>query len=250
MRALARVACLGVVLGASGATAEAIEVVRVQGSATRIVPPDTARIEFAYGTERGSFTAAYAEAHDLLLRMAGVLPQSCSLEITNHRIDLLKQKRIAWHTKGKKLEHRFDIACSVTGESLHQVVASAVDAILPIDRNLTVSQIDAGLSAEAQSRLAAQLISEAAGNALRLAEAAADGAKGHIGHLRGIAVAPSADLGSKPRRLAVAYDSIQRLTKARSPIRVRDEFTLASALSPEIVYTITLDAEFELTPPY
>jgi hypothetical protein len=235
-----------VILNATMASAsETFRIVRVPGSATRTVAPDRVSIVFQLPTESESFSLAEREGAEVIALIRQVLPDSCKADPNRHDLIVIQQERVAWHSKGKKLEHRFEVVCSVGEDSVRIDSARIVDAVLPLHKKLTVVEMAVALSRETEIQVERELLAEAARDAFANARAAADGTGSAVDHVRAVIASPTC----QPTERKVRYEQIGVLTKGRGPFRVRDPFSVESDVSAAVTYQVDVEGEFALAEP-
>ena len=150
------------------------KLVFAQGEAKQTVAVDGVRLFFKFPTEKGSFVEAGKDGQAVIDAIRGRLTNLGGAVLsTTHGWDLLKQAKISFSTKGRRIDHDLVVELTqVPSGQLHALVAKVIDESLQASDKLELERIEVFLTdvKEAEVRLA--LLAEASKDAKARAEQA------------------------------------------------------------------------------
>lgn len=226
-----------VLLGASSASYSATATVAVPGSASRTVTTDELSIVLALPTEGESFADAEREADDLVQRITSRLDSDFPGRVQiDRQVAALRQKRISWSSKAKKLDHRVTIRIGGFQDDLPGEAVAILDALLALDSRLEATDMEGRLSDDKAANVRAELLVAALRDAHRKADALAKEAGYRVQHLRVVNAAPG-------YRSSGYGDFI-----AESIVVQSRAFRMTADLMGAIEMSVQLVAEYETVP--
>jgi uncharacterized protein YggE len=217
-------------------------IITVSGHAAQTVLTDELRITLEMSTESATFAGAKGEADAVANRIRSELAtvHSGFIHVSTH-IQVLKQKKISWSSKAKKLTHSFDVTLRDIDQNLPELAASIVDTVLKLDSRLAVSDLVGVISDIKQAEVRSNLLATAVQDARSSATVLAAEADLEVLRPKAIHVTP----GYVPYGHNV-YDSFA--PGIAEAVSINRGFTVYGALVDEQQVSVNLVVEFETRP--
>ena len=220
------------------ATASEGVVIAVPGSATKVVTTDELSISFDVSTESASFSGAKSEADTLVASVKDELEHDYPGRVhVSSQINVLKQKKISWSSKAKKLDHRVTVTIGGFQKDLPDQAVRVLDKLLALDPRLELTDMEGRLSEDKTAQVRAELLTAALQDAYRRASALAEEAGQRISAPRVINAAPGYSVSRYGNQFVDEF-----VTTYASSFYVTTELVGEAQMSMELV------AEYVTTP--
>ena len=165
--------------------------IAVPGSATKLVATDELSIAFDLTTESSSFSGAKKEADALVERISKELqPDYAGRASVSSEVAVLRQKRISWSSKAKKLSHRVTVTIQGFQGDLPDKAIKILDQLLAVDPRLELTDLEGRLSDEEAASVRSELLTAALQDAQQKAAILATEAGKRVSSPRLINAAP------------------------------------------------------------
>lgn len=154
------------------------DLIFVEGESEITVPVSGFSLTFSFDIDRGSFTDASNDSNKIADNIVNNIK---SLGLSNVQAikgwDIVKQAKISFGAKGRKISNRFVVKVFDYPEGkLHEIIARSIDKSLVVDSSIALEDINVLISEELENKKKGEVISQALGalqsNAKRTAEAA------------------------------------------------------------------------------
>lgn len=223
---------------ATGFAAEPnVSIIAVPGSATTLVSTDELVITFSLVTEASSFSDAKTAADNLVERIKSELDDFADRAHVDSQVLVLRQKKISWSSKAKRLSHRVTVTIGGFEQSLPSQAVVVLDRLLALDGRLELTDMEGRLSDEKTARMAGEVLAAALRDATLRAGVLARETERRVSAPRVINAA---------RRYSVSNLGASYLAEG---ITIHDRsFTAMADLVGEVEVSMQLVAEFSTLP--